>query len=186
MDFPQLGRFSGGPILQPIIREGIIAERTAGGEPNIEFGANIVTVRTNGSSGYLRIFGSKGVQIRGTATGATPPYTTPVLLLSNSEALAADRQWCVVGFGTSQLQAELHVDPNSLRSGADHPSVVLSARGSILVEAKKEVGGTLQLGFFGATPVAKPDIAGAKGGNVALANLLTALANLGILTDSTT
>lgn len=42
------------------------------------------------------------------------------------------------------------------------------------------------IGFYGAAPAAKPTVTGAKGGNAALASLLTALATLGILTDSTT
>lgn len=45
---------------------------------------------------------------------------------------------------------------------------------------------TTGLGFYGTAPIAKPTIVGAKGGNVALANLLTALANLGLLIDLTT
>lgn len=46
------------------------------------------------------------------------------------------------------------------------------------------VGG--RVGFYGATTVAKQTVTGAKGGNVALANLMTALNALGIVTDSTT
>lgn len=42
------------------------------------------------------------------------------------------------------------------------------------------------LGFFGATPAAKPSITGARGGNAALASLLTQGATLGLWTDSTT
>lgn len=45
-------------------------------------------------------------------------------------------------------------------------------------------GGTL--GFFNAAPTIKPTITGAKGGNAALASLLTQLAGLGLITDSTT
>lgn len=45
---------------------------------------------------------------------------------------------------------------------------------------------TSQLGFFSATPVSKPTVTGSRGANAALASLLTALANLGLLTDSTT
>lgn len=41
------------------------------------------------------------------------------------------------------------------------------------------------LGFFGATPAAKPTVTGSRGGNAALASLLTAGANLGLWTDST-
>lgn len=53
-------------------------------------------------------------------------------------------------------------------------------------------GGTIRvqanstgLGFFAATPVAKPTVSGAKGGNAALGSLMTALSNLGLVTDST-
>ncbi len=49
------------------------------------------------------------------------------------------------------------------------------------------VGGSgKQVGFYGATPASKPTVSGSKGGNAALASLLTALANLGLITDSTT
>lgn len=43
-----------------------------------------------------------------------------------------------------------------------------------------------KLGFFGVTPVSIPNVSGSKGGNVALGNLMTALANLGLVIDSTT
>lgn len=46
--------------------------------------------------------------------------------------------------------------------------------------------GTGALGFFGTAPVTKPTVTGSKGGNAALASLLTQLATLGILTDSST
>ena len=42
------------------------------------------------------------------------------------------------------------------------------------------------ISFYGGTPAAKPTITGSRGGNAALASLLTALAGLGLLTDSTT
>lgn len=47
-------------------------------------------------------------------------------------------------------------------------------------------GAANQVGFFGATPVGRPTVSGAKGGNATLASLVTALANLGLITDSTT
>lgn len=43
-----------------------------------------------------------------------------------------------------------------------------------------------KLGFNGATPIVKRTVTGSRGGNAALASLLTALANLGLLTDSST
>lgn len=42
------------------------------------------------------------------------------------------------------------------------------------------------LGFYGAAAVAKPTVTGSRGGNAALASLLTALASMGLITDSTT
>lgn len=42
------------------------------------------------------------------------------------------------------------------------------------------------LGFNGAPPISKPSVTGSRGGNAALASLLTALANLGLITDSST
>ena len=46
------------------------------------------------------------------------------------------------------------------------------------------VGYADTLGFFAATPVAKPTVSGSRAGNAALADLLTELATLGLITDS--
>jgi hypothetical protein len=42
------------------------------------------------------------------------------------------------------------------------------------------------VGFFGATPVVKPNITGSRSGNAALASFLSGLNSLGLVTDSTT
>ncbi|MEU2002078.1 hypothetical protein ACH47B_13400 [Rhodococcus sp. NPDC019627] len=42
-----------------------------------------------------------------------------------------------------------------------------------------------KMGFFGATPVARSSVTGSRGGNAALADLLTKLAALGLIVDST-
>jgi hypothetical protein len=41
------------------------------------------------------------------------------------------------------------------------------------------------IGFFGASPVARPTVSGSRGGNAALASLVTALSSLGLITDAT-
>lgn len=43
-----------------------------------------------------------------------------------------------------------------------------------------------KVGFMGAVPVARPTVSGSRGGNAALDSLLTALAALGLITNSTT
>ena len=42
------------------------------------------------------------------------------------------------------------------------------------------------VGFYGTAPAAKPTVSGSRGGNAALDSLLTALAGLGLITNSTT
>lgn len=56
--------------------------------------------------------------------------------------------------------------------------------GTFNVRSGIAVGGGA--GFNGQAPIAKPTVTGAKGGNAALGSLLTALANYGLVTDSTT
>lgn len=58
-----------------------------------------------------------------------------------------------------------------------------AAREALRMEAD---GSAARLGFFGAAAAAKPTVTGSRGGNAALASMLTALAGLGLLTDSTT
>ena len=48
-----------------------------------------------------------------------------------------------------------------------------------------EASFTGNVGFFGTTPISVQDITGSIGGNVVLANLLTALAAYGLITDNT-
>ena len=47
-----------------------------------------------------------------------------------------------------------------------------------------EVGG--DVGFYGTTPVTQPTVTGSRGGNAALASLLTALEGMGLIVDSST
>lgn len=44
-------------------------------------------------------------------------------------------------------------------------------------------GASQRIGFFGTPKIAKPTVTGSRGGNAALASLLTQLSNLGLLTD---
>jgi hypothetical protein len=72
------------------------------------------------------------------------------------------------------------------------PTDGLRTEGAIYVEAGSSVfaSGTDvqfdQVGFYNTTPIAQPTVTGSRGGNAALASLLTALANLGLIVDSST
>lgn len=61
--------------------------------------------------------------------------------------------------------------------------------GALEIGGDTELSGDLQVdgdvGFYGTAPTSQQNVTGAKGGNAALANLLTALENLGLINDST-
>ncbi len=76
---------------------------------------------------------------------------------------------------------------NTLRLGTDVGSGGGSSRAMDLITggvARIKIGAAGELGFFGASAVAKPEVTGSAASNAALASLLTALANLGLITDS--
>jgi len=69
----------------------------------------------------------------------------------------------------------------NLQIGNGRNAAVISVVGST-----KAVTFAGTVGFNGTTAIAKPTITGSRAGNAALASLLTALANYGLITDSTT
>lgn len=76
-----------------------------------------------------------------------------------------------VGAGLSSLLGGLYVEGSSVEFYTDATKI------------GTKTGATV--GFYGATPVTKPTVSGSRGGNAALASLMTALANLGLVTNST-
>lgn len=66
-----------------------------------------------------------------------------------------------------------------------HPNGTVGINAKLLdLECALKVNGNL--GFFNTTPVAKPTVTGSRSDGTALASLITALASLGLITDSTT
>jgi len=61
----------------------------------------------------------------------------------------------------------------------------MTANGSLAIAKDLAHRGT-KVGFFNISPTTKPTVSGSRGSNAALASLLTALAGLGLLTDSST
>lgn len=64
-----------------------------------------------------------------------------------------------------------------------HTNVIRSLGTDIQIHAS---AGSNTIGFFGVTPVTRQNVSGSRGGNAALADLITALEDLGLVTDSTT
>jgi len=147
-------------------------------------------LRFNGGNVGRRIDvrGAEGLRLMGAGSSTSPPtITRPKLLIANDDnGLTGYFAWATVGWhNTTTRRLEIHADVDSQLTGGRHPSVALAARGTVILEVRKEVGGTVQLGFFGNTPVARPAVTGSRGANAALASLLTAFADLGLITDGT-
>ena len=85
------------------------------------------------------------------------------------------------GSGTLTFGDGSTADVSLYRSGA----ATLATDGSLAVTAQLRHLGS-SLGFYNASAVTKQTVSGSRGGNAALASLLTALASLGLITDSTT
>lgn len=79
-----------------------------------------------------------------------------------------------IATGTGESGVQIQTAKSGASGTADRtPTTIIEALGD-------------KLAFNGATPINKPTVTGSRGGNAALASLLTALAQLGLITDSTT
>lgn len=86
--------------------------------------------------------------------------------------------------GTLSLQA-LNLSGNVAVGGTLDVTGTLTAFGYFGAGGNVGLGsGGSLLGFYGTAPAAKPAITGSRGANAALASLLTQLAALGLITDS--
>lgn len=121
---------------------------------------------------------SQGLVIR--AVGADT--TTGIDMEANGNATF--HGGLTVGNGIAISSGNLTITGGEIVSGTVSSEAV-SVAGAVALGTGAG-GATPGVGFFGTSPVGKLTISGAKGGNVALANLITQLASMGILTDTTT
>lgn len=116
----------------------------------------------DGASGYNFHDGNRGGgaegQARFTTSSATSYYGGSPISGGGNKAHARVHEWAALN---GDVLARFH-----------------SVDGNLL----SPTGG--KVGFYGATPAAKPTVTGSRGANAALASLLTQLATLGLLTDS--
>jgi hypothetical protein len=117
---------------------------------------------------------TKGYRFRVDGSSLDLEATGTDLILSN---------WSGSGFnGTQRSYLRLSADAQNIQVAGKVEYV------DALYGATKHVldGTANTAGFFGATPTGRPTVTGSRGGNAALASLITALATLGLVTDSTT
>ncbi len=113
-----------------------------------------------------------------------------VLAQRNSTNAQEFRCYNTYTSSTSHEFGKLEWASNVFRVGTEKGSGGGTARALALVTDdtnRINIGASGELGFFGATAIAKPTVSGSRAlPEQALADLLTELANLGLITDSTT
>lgn len=80
-------------------------------------------------------------------------------------------------FGTDSAFA--NQSPDTYLGASAYAAIVIGSTARIQCD-------TTGIGFFGEAAIARPDITGSRGGNAALASLLSQLDQMGLVTDSTT
>ncbi len=93
-----------------------------------------------------------------------------------------------VGGATSTIIMDAAGGIDLLTDSNQDATITAEGTGNILLDATGDdiTLTSLNLGFYGATAAPKPTITGSRAGNAALADLLTELATLGLITDSST
>ncbi|HEY6225410.1 MAG TPA: hypothetical protein VIW26_16625 [Gemmatimonadales bacterium] len=125
-----------------------------------------------------------------TASGGAAQYTSadPLITLTETDAAANNQVWFirieseafklgVANDAVNSFVAFLQTE----RTANTIDSVTLTATDVVVTGKFKTTG---NVGFNNTTPIAKPTVSGSRAGNAALASLLTALANYGLVTDS--
>jgi hypothetical protein len=113
--------------------------------------------------------------------GTTSPAYRFGVSNNGAQGLEFDSDGAAFGAGSTGILAYDRVAAGYVALTVAASSITLRATNTPRIVAN----GT-GIGFFGATPVAKPTVTGSRGGNAALASALTALASEGLITDSTT
>lgn len=116
----------------------------------------------------------------GTARGMVLFHTSAGAGWANYEALPL-QFYTGTSAGSASVRASI-AKTGGVRIGSGAP---VGNSGDLRIDGVLTHAGATS-GFNNATPVAKQTITGSRGGNAALASLLTALATVGLITDSTT
>lgn len=155
---------------------------------------------------------SAGQRIYGNATNPNPGGFSNATLAGTEWVEYAGSNWQFVIGGAAKLQVSAAglttygpvvvlpaTGTNAVQlvgAVSGQPAVVqtydsASANAQLLLRGQGTGGlllgdGSSRVGFYGFSPQTKPSVTGSRGGNAALASLLSALSALGLVTDSTT
>jgi hypothetical protein len=100
------------------------------------------------------------------------------------ETIEANNNEIVINTDNSRA-TKLRLSSNQVLAGGTAANLILKLLGKGTGGVQVDAAGG-RVGFYGTTPVARPSITGSRGGNAALASLITQLASQGLVTDNTT
>lgn len=171
--------------------------------PALKRSSTAIHVRLADDSGYAPLLASN-LQASGDVAGVTGTFsgavTADAITATGNTSEFADVEITgplTVSAGTVQVtktsqQALFRYDASNhlgIEVGSTGATTILLTGASsrvLTLAADVKIGEAADdIGFYGATPAGKPTITGSRGGNAALADLLTELAALGLITDST-
>jgi hypothetical protein len=146
-----------------------------------------VRMDTNGTKGNGLDIGTEGIQIGITATnpkqydlfvGRNDSFNAPLVRFQQTgPGTSGASVLAVVADGTTTSQYAAY-----FRSKGTGDIIKCDGKSGTVLEVTADS----KVGFFGGTPYPKQTITGSRGGNEALASLITSLAAFGLITDNTT
>ena len=142
-----------------------------------------INLQTAGS-GNISLTSGEGVGLTG-AAGVTLTDTSGIfsggIILTSDNTSTGIQILTTASGGRILLDSSLYDIQLSAAS-----NITLDSGTLVILSGTTGVQINSDVGFFGTTPVAQPTITGSRGGNAALASLLTALADYGLIIDSST
>jgi hypothetical protein len=144
-------------------------------------GASVVLGGTRGA--YTSLYSNSGVSMPSFSSIMGEHLMTATRLrMHNGELVMHDNNSTQQGIRMSTYLGQLFITSTETRSGA---FLALLQNNGTHAMSVNHAGGP---GFYGtlSQPAVKPTVTGSRGGNAALASLLTALAGFGLITDSST
>lgn len=133
-------------------------------------------------------FPSGAFVFQGAVSGITTLACTGNLTVNSKTTINATTGFIAVPENGGPANPQFHdADDNGFWTTIDsEDNAGISVFGQEAFTAASAGLGNVKIGFYGVTPQVRPTITGSRGGNAALANLLIALANNGLILDSTT
>lgn len=148
-----------------------------GGADGVAVGGCIIRGDTNGGGTWDRML----------MTGHLQAASSPITVGGGTTAKLAARADLATDLG---LVVAAHASQSAdivgfVNAAGTVRHLAIEANGTLVAEsAVKLAGASSALGFYGSAGAVKPTVTGSKGANAALGSLLTALASLGLITDS--